>query len=288
MIKKREEGVDIPSWSQVRVIDCGHVKEVVYVDSISDNLMKYKRISKDEMLNLETGEVIEIGNSVSRRDNIKSLRVTMRKLRRLINANFEGADNELFITLTYGEDMRDLRRLYCDFKKFYQKLKRRYKDVEFRYIYVVEPHESGKWHIHLLLKALNREYLFIDNDSVIWKLWGHGYTKTQRLHGVDNVGAYLSSYLTDLFDEDGRKHKGARLYLYPAGMNIYRCSRNCRKPEERIVEYGEVDFKDYKTYEVVYGVYDDSGRCWNVIKKEFYNLKRPMRDGNTSPEGCQF
>lgn len=274
MIKKRD-GFEIASNAVVKERSCGNIKEVVYVDYISDSLQRYRKISKNQVVNVETGEIIECKTSESRKDNVVSLRRTVKRLRDLINCNFEGADNELFITLTYGEDMRDLRRLYRDFDKFYKKLKRRYRDIEFRYISVVEPHESGKWHLHLLLKALNREYLFIDNDSVIWKLWGHGYTKTQRLHGVDNVGAYLSSYLTDLFDEDGRKHKGARLYLYPAGMNIYRCSRNCKRPVERLVEYAEIPYKDCKTYEVVYGVYDDAGRCCNVIKKEFYNLKRP-------------
>ena len=286
MIKKIE-GFNIPSDHYVKVIDCNNIKEVIYIDILSHNLMNYKRIGKDKMLNLVTGEVIDIDGSVTRRDNIKSLRETIKRLRRLINANFEGVDNELFITLTYAENMTDYKRLYGDFKKFYQKLKRKYKDIEFRYISVIEPQERGAWHIHLLLKALNRDYLFIDNDSVISELWGHGFTKTKRLNVVDNVGAYLTAYLIDLVDDEGRKKKGARLYLYPAGVNIYRCSRNCRKPIERWVEYGEIDYKNCKTFELVYEILDDKGNYCNVVKKEFYNLRRSkmVYDGTYAGKG---
>jgi len=271
---KKIDGFGIPSNVIVKEISYGeNIKEVVYVNIISNTLNKYRKISKNQVVNIVNGEIIDCKVSGNREDNIVSLRRTIKKLRNLINCNFEGADNELFITLTYRDNMRDCRRLYADFKKFYQKLKRRYKDIEFRYISVIEPQERGAWHVHLLLKALNRDYLFIEN-SLIAELWGQGFCKTQRLDGVDNVGAYLSAYLTDLLDEKGNKKKGARLYLYPSGVNIYRCSCNCVRPFERWVEYGEIYYKDCKTYEVAYGILDDEGNNCNIVKKEFYNLRR--------------
>lgn len=268
----------------VKEISYGDIKEVVYVNIISHSLKEYRKISRNEMLNVVTGEIIDCKVSSTREDNQVSLRRTIKRLRDLINCNFFGDDNELFITLTYRENMSDYKRLYKDFDKFYKKLKRRYKDIEFRYISVIEPQERGAWHLHVLLKGLNVESLYIPNDEVIARLWGHGFTKTERLKGVDNVGAYLSAYLTDLIDEKGRKKKGARLYLYPSGLNIYRCSRNCRRPIERWVKYEDIDYKDHKTYEVAYGIYDDDDgdRCFNIIKKEYYNLRRPkMVDDRT-------
>lgn len=271
---KKIDTFEIPSYSLVKLVSCGDIKKVVFVGIESDNLRNFKKISGDEMVDLRTGEIIKCNVSDTREDNIISLKKTISRLRDLINCNFFGADNELFITLTYKDNMRDYRRLYDDFKKFYQKLKRRFKGVEFCYISVIEPQERGAWHVHLLLKALNKDSLFIDNDSVVSKLWGHGFTKTKRLRGVDNVGAYLSSYLTDVFSEKGKK-KGARLYLYPAGVNIYRCSRNCKRPVEGKVVYNKLSgMSNFKTYEVSFGVYDENESCLNVIKKEFYNLRR--------------
>lgn len=273
MVEKINEEFNILPEEYVKVINCNNIKEVIYIDKTSNNLKNYKRISKNNILNIVTGEIIEVDKSVTRQDNIKSLRETIKRLRRLINANFEGSENELFLTFTYAENMTDYKRLYRDFDLFYKKLKRRYKEIEFRYISVIEPQGRGAWHIHLLLKALNTEYLYIEN-TIIAELWGQGFCKTQRLEGVDNVGAYLSAYLTNIIDDKGNKKKGARLYMYPAGVNIYRCSRNCEKPIEERVKYGDIEYKDCKTYEVVYEVKDDNENHCNFIKKEFYNLKK--------------
>lgn len=273
---KKIEGFEIPSNSVVKLVICGNILKVVYSSIVSHNLENYKKISKDEMLNLKTGEIIQCEKSDTRKDNIISLKKTITKLRDLINCNFFGADNELFITLTYRENMKDYKKLYKDFDIFYKKLKYKFKDVEFCYISTIEPQKRGAWHVHLLLKALNKDYLYIDN-SVIADLWGHGFCKTQRIDEVDNVGAYLSSYLTDLIDDDGKgKKKGARLYLYPAGINIYRFSRNCKRPTEEKVIYNQLaDCSSFKTYEVSYEVYDkERERRCNIIKKEFYNLRR--------------
>jgi len=272
---KKIEGFNIPSNSIVKLVICGNVLKVVYSSIKSNNLENYKKISKNEMLDLKSGEIIQFENSNTRKDNVLSLKRTITRLRDLINCNFLGADNELFVTLTYKENMTDYKKLYKDFDVFFKKLKYRFKDTEFCYISAVEPQKRGAWHIHLLLKALNKDYLYIDN-SIIAELWRHGFTKTQRIEEVDNVGAYLSGYLTDLIDDDGGKKKGARLYLYPAGINIYRCSRNCKRPEEERVVYKELAcFNSFKTYETSYEIYDEGEeRLFNVVKKEFYNLRR--------------
>lgn len=273
MIKKIDK-FEIPSNAIVKQVSYGkNIKEIMYMNVISHTLESYKKISKDEVINIESGEIIKCKMSDTRKDNIVSLKRTIKKLRDLINCNFEGSYNELFITMTYKENMRDYKKLYNDFKKFYQKLKRRFNDIEFKYIYVIEPQGRGSWHIHLLLKGINVDYLYIDN-SVIAELWNQGFCKTQRLSGVDNVGAYLSAYLTDIIDEKGSKKKGARLYLYPAGINLYRCSRNCLKPVEEWINYNSISYKEYKTYEQTYEVLDDIGERKNLIKKEYYNMKR--------------
>lgn len=268
----------IPPNKPVNVKGCSHIYEVSYISSISHVLENYKKISKNRMVDKTTGEIIEVEPSNNRADNIISLRRTIKKLRDLINANFEGAKNELFITLTYAENMTDYKRLYSDFVKFFKRLSYRYKDIEFLYIYTIEPQERGAWHIHLLLKGLNVQELFIPNDTV-GEIWGHGFTKTRRLDEVDNVGAYLSTYLADVLDDTGKK-KGARLKLYPAGINIYRCSRNVKKPEVWRMTYEEARSfltEEHKTYEVAYDIYSESGELLNFVKKEFFNLKRKTR-----------
>lgn len=285
-VEKIKEGFNIPSDSYIKVIDCNNIKEVVYIDIIPDNLRNYKRISKGEVLNLVTGEIIDVENSITRKDNIKSLRETIKRLRRLINCNFIGDNTELFITLTYADNVTDTKKVYRDFSVFYKRLRRKYKGYDFRYIYCIEPQERGAWHCHVLLKALNKDYLYIPNDDIA-ELWGNGFTKTQRLEGVDDVGAYLSSYLTNIVDEKGNTKKYARLHLYPVGVNIYRASRNCVRPSVCLKKYQEVlnDYGNCKTYEVSYRVLDEEGYCVNIIKKEFYNVRRFNNNGQEEEGG---
>lgn len=273
------ENIEIPEVSKVKVKKMNHIVEVMYIEKKSQELSHYRKISKDEMLDTVTGEVIQIEHKENRKGNISSLRRTISNLRDLINMNFEGVANELFITLTYAENMKDTERLYKDFDKFYKKLKRRLRGHELLYISVVEPQQRGSWHMHLLLKDLTSKSLYIHNKE-IEKMWGQGFTKTERLYHVDNVGAYLSAYLTNLKEGEETK-KGKRLYLYPPGMNIYRCSRNVKRPIIVEKEYKQVKEKleKYKTYESTYIVIDideniNGVKQLNCIKKEYYNTRR--------------
>lgn len=272
------ENIEIPEVSRVKVKKMNHIVEVTYIEKKNQELLRYKKISKDEMVDKTTGEIIQVEHKEDRKGNISSLRRTISNLRDIINTNFEGGENELFITLTYAENMKDTERLYRDFDKFYKKLKRRLRGHELLYVSAVEPQQRGSWHIHLLLKDLTSKILYIHNEE-IEKMWGQGFTKTERLHHVDNVGAYLSAYLTNLKGEETKK--GQRLYLYPPGMNIYRCSRNVKRPIIVEKEYKQVKEKleKYKTYESTYIVIDNDGdingvRQLNCIKKEYYNMRR--------------
>ena len=202
-----------------------------------------------------TGEIkaFEIDEDVGRSNSYKSLRRTFRQLRYLINNNFVGAQNELFVTLTYGGDDRPRildggKRFYMDFQIYIKALRRKYGRVEF--INVVEPHEDGYLHAHVLLKFFDHDSIFIPNDDMQNVYWKRGFTKTSNLVGVTNIGAYLSAYLSDVELTDsavndclkarekievkevsGKKYiKGARLKYYPKKFNIYRRSRGIIDP----------------------------------------------------------
>lgn len=245
---------------------CGHVVETVELEKISGCVMKYRKLSKNKMVDTTTGLVIEVENSKNRGEQLSSLRSTIRRLRMIINANFFGESNELFVTLTYQENMTDVKRLYRDFKNFFKRLRRRYEEYKFEYIYAIEPQLRGAWHIHLLLKAVNVNYLYIPNEEIA-ELWGYGFTKTKRIENIDNLGAYLAAYLTNL--EDGTK--GARLYLYPSGVNIYRTSRGIKKPH---IVKGDMRLDEkYKVYEKDFEIKRDDEAVNRVTIKQ-YNFKR--------------
>lgn len=264
----------IDDHADVKVVRAGNIIEVVY-SRANGGIARYRRLDKDCMVDLETGEVIEVKHGDSRADNMRSLRETIKRGRLLINANFVAEENELFITLTYRENMQDTVRLMKDFEKFWKKLKRRYRETDFRYITAVEPQERGAWHLHVLVKALNQDWLYIPKE-IIRDLWGHGeIVDVRRLTGkVDNVGAYVSAYLTNT--EWGGK--GSRLHFYPAGINIFRCSRNCVKAEIERCSYGDIKERlgeAAKTFERSYEV-TEGVETVNKVKREYYNLVRKV------------
>lgn len=210
---------------------------------------KTKVIKGHRYVVLETGEIKNMNQeSEKRTDNLDSVRRTMKRLRRLIGANFVSNEinrkDQLWITLTYREDVNATDKnspeiVYKDFKRFIRKLREKHNST-IEYIAVLEPQASGRWHLHVLMKTMNNSKLYISNSD-IEKLWGKGFTSTKRLKNSDNVSAYVMAYVSnieiDLKSSDKGKAnskkviKGGRLSFYPKGIRIYRRSRNLVDPK---------------------------------------------------------
>lgn len=217
-----------------------------------------KKLDKDTYVNTITGEVSKFKHNETRRDNKRELLRTFSKLRDVINTNVTNPENCKWITLTYKENMQDTQRLYKDIDKFNKKL--RYVYGHYEYIIVIEPQERGAWHAHCILIFPDKAP-YMPNDNVA-KLWANGFTQTKALQNIDNVGAYLTAYLTDIVTDDPNANtktykdengnlvskkikKGGRLALYPTGMNLYRHSRGIKKPEVKSMKY-----RDFMTNEL--------------------------------------
>ena len=223
------------------------VKAYVYGDTVEMTTANgqqeqiIKVIEGKRYVNLETGEIHAMDTSNnSRLDNLKSTKQTMKKLRRIIAHNFTGGKNQLWITLTYRDHVTETAIVYRDFKAFIRRIRNQFGNID--YITVIEPQASGRWHLHVLLK--NDSELTIPNNDLA-KMWGKGFTKTKRLRRADKVGNYLIAYLSNLQigDESSDKKstvKGARLYMYPKGIRIYRTSRGIEKPLEITITKGEI------------------------------------------------
>lgn len=235
-----------------------------------------RKISKDRMLNIRTGEVVEVHHIESRADpkNYQSLRATFKRLKRLIGTNFHGGKSELWLTLTYKDSpMTNSKRLYNDFKNFMAKLRRK-TGKDLAYVVVIEPQASGSLHAHVLMKTLDKSKLYIEN-KIVAQAWGQGFVNVRRLKSSDNVSAYLMAYLTDvdLNNLDGNLEKkgtskkiikGGRLGLYPIGMQIYRHSRKGIRQPLKLKDTKENIQKKYN----LEGLLPDYYRKFEIINKE--------------------
>lgn len=200
-----------------------------------EELRPYVRISdckwNGEGLEFTTADVRFMERHSSRFDNIRSVRNTCNKFKWIVRANEKNV--RLFLTLTYADNMTDCKQLYEDFRRFFPRLCRACVDERGEtlidgYLCACEPQKRGAWHLHVLLLS-RKKSLYISNKRVC-SLWGRGFTKTQRVRSVRDVGVYLTSYLTNIKDGKGTK-KGARLALYPVGFRFTRWSRSVALPE---------------------------------------------------------
>lgn len=229
------------------------------------------KLSNDEYMLLRTGEIKQIEHFNKRIDDKKSIKRSMNNLKEYINYNITNVDRCKFITLTYRENMTDTNKLYFDFKNFMKRFRYYYGSCEF--INVIEPQSRGAWHCHCII-IFNKKAPFISNEEVE-KLWTHGFTSTKSIkEEVDNIGNYLTAYLTDIPLDEALKLdiniteyevkeviddkevpkkilKGARLELYPSGMKIYRISRGIRKPPVYQDYFKDIKSK-YNLNELVY------------------------------------
>ena len=282
--------------SIVTVTEMNHLTEIQYMEKMNDRA-NIQKLNSDKYVDLETGEIKEFEKTENRSQSYNSLRQTFKKLRYLINNNFTGKRNELFLTLTYAENMTDPKKLYDDIDKFFKRFRYKYKDVStIDYINVVEPQGRGAWHCHVLLRFNELEKIFIPSDEME-KIWGHGFVKIKSMQNVDNIGAYLSAYLADIELKDGNalyamEHglevvekeiegqkklfiKGGRLHLYPTGMNLYRKSVGIKFPERKKMKYSEAIKKvgpvqPHFTKDIQISIDDFE----NTIAYEQYNSKR--------------
>lgn len=300
MQKKHAEQpeITIKPADLVTVTKMNHITEIQYMEKMNRRVA-IKKLSEAEYAVLETGEVKPFKRTKNRSEGLQSLYRTFKTLRYLINNNFTGAPNELFITLTFAKNadgwrpsVNDTEYLRKCYKKFIRLIKKKYGKVEF--IRVLEPHADGHAHFHALLRFDDYDKIFIANEDLN-KMWGQGFVKVNSLKNVDNVGAYVSAYLADLdvtpqveevfkevgmedklTDKKGKKFiKGGRMKFYPTGVQIYNKSKAIKMPERTRMKYQEARKKagpSKPTFEKE--ILIDSDEFSNKLKFEYYNSKR--------------
>lgn len=309
-VRQLKDAPDMDGYSMTKVTTMGNVIELVTRQKSGGGCPCVK-LDADHYMDTRTGEVMEYEHIENRSQSTRSIRNTLARIRALVNSNVTAPANVRWVTLTYAENMTDTVRLMKDYEKFWKKFvywnqKQGYARPE--YICVIEPQGRGAWHVHAFF-IWDRPAPYIDNNSALAPMWGHGFTSCKALYDCDNVGAYFSAYLADMpvddlerltedektkamsgclieektfTDEQNRTKtkkfvKGGRLYLYPAGMNIVRSSRGIRQPqvETMTLEQAKEKVSSAKlTYSCSYEVVGDDGVVVNTCSKAYYNTKR--------------
>lgn len=155
-------------------------------------------------------------SSESDNNRAKVLQRAKKNLRRIINSNayqYKGVTTK-FLTLTFKENVKDIPAANKEFKKFVKRVNYNVfgtKKARLKYSGVIEFQKRGAIHYHVVM--YNLPYVKAD---VLRELWGHGHIKINKISKVDNLGAYVTKYMTK--DNDDDRLKGKKCYFNARGL----------------------------------------------------------------------
>lgn len=234
-----------------KMIKSGNVIEV----------FEYERPIKIGEVRNENGRRSE----ASEDDKIEYRRQSMSRakshVRRLINANINAwGQIPKFLTLTFAENITDLKLANYEFKKFRQRLEYQL-NIKLKYLVVVEFQKRGAVHYHALF--FNLPYIGAEKLASVWK---NGFIKVNAIEQVDNIGAYVTKYMTkDEYD----KNKEDKL----TGEKSYFTSRGLNKPlesfEKKEIEQLGTALSPHLAYEVTF-----ENDYLGKINYKQYNIQR--------------
>jgi len=248
-----------------------------------------KKLDKDHYAIVNSkereGEICEYKHSGEK--DKKNVIVSHAELRRRIRTNFDGEfGRQVFLTLTYQNNMQDPEQLYRDWMVYWKRVKRSLLEHELDYITVAEPQGRGAWHLHILIKS-DKPIVFgtVEKPFYSWSykwlrdswrevIGGGGSAEIEPLYmnGDKDIGTYLGSYFSsfespegEAKDKNGKRYKkNARLSMYPPHFKFWRCSQGIQKTvitplsyDDALEEFGyikhrtDVELTDAETGEVI-------------------------------------
>lgn len=244
--EKNKEGK--PTY--LKVIQTGDVLEIYEYEKMPK--LPKKKIEERGLGYLDKYDEIEFDNSLT--DRVNNQHKSRNQFRRLITANFD--DKSKFITLTFKDNLKDVRTANKEFKKFIQKMRYRYGN--FKYANVIQFQNRGAVHYHMM-----SDLPYIPHEKLM-KIWGHGFVGINEINHVDNVGAYMMPYMSK--DMNDTRLMGEKSYM--TSKNLIRPVEILGDEAEKLIK--ELDLENKKT---VYNSHYTTEHLGTALYRQF-NLNR--------------
>ena len=133
--------------------------------------------------------------SEERSNNQKSQSSIHRTKKNIKNITNSNPQLTKFLTLTFKKNVNDIDYANYEFMQFVKRMKFKY--IDFQYLAVIEFQKRGAVHYHIIC---NLPYV---NKKLIAKKWRHGFIKIKRIKRINNMGGYISKYVSK--DSDNMK-----------------------------------------------------------------------------------
>ncbi|TNU56764.1 hypothetical protein FH504_19445, partial [Bacillus velezensis] len=95
LLAPEEQGIS--PEAVVKVTTMKHIVEIQYLEKVNTKA-HIRKLDSERYIDLETGEIRAFERTDNRGQGENSLRKTFNRLRELINTNFTGSPQELFVT----------------------------------------------------------------------------------------------------------------------------------------------------------------------------------------------
>lgn len=241
----------------IKIVECGNYCQLY----LFNNKMKHRKEQNKDIIDLslekinKKNKINDMFDNLDNNDSLPTLtdtiqlkNITRSKLecQRLAKANME--DWKSFITLTFEENIIDLKEANKKFRYYIDKIQRLKKD--FKYLCITEFQKRGAIHYHLLTNLeCNSKFIpkqpiksLYNPSSRTWKeleyydlpYWIDGYSSAEPMdNDSKKVVGYISKYMTK--DVDNRLFNRHR-YFY---------SRNLNRPKESYINIENIKHSNY-------------------------------------------
>ena len=256
---EKGQNYHIPFDKEVKIKTYKRFKEIIYVSHKAHNLKHLRPVKGKKYINLETDEIKPYTQSKNFKSD-KSLKRTLNgRVNDLLINNFGGGHTEKFLTLTFDDIAVNFNDLTKIMNNFWRRLKRycNKQGLSVICIYVKEIHQSGNWHIHVLLKEINNKTLFINIDD-LRKIWGNGGVHINPVSSKkDNSDKEINIEKEMNEGFAGKTHSFNKLVAYmcklpskenviPSRGRVYGTKGNLQLPKSKNKSYGEACNTDLK------------------------------------------
>ncbi len=204
----------------------------------TDNLRKMHTVlnTADEKLNHHlVSSVNERCVDLKHKIDLKNVMRSKLECQRLAKCNADFW--KTFITLTFADNVIDIKFANKKFKYFVDKIRRIFKD--FKYICIPEFQKRGAVHYHLLtnISISDTRFIYEQDDNSYFKhikYWNDGFTKVDNIDkDIKKIVGYISKYMTK--DIDNRLFNHHR-YLF---------SKNLIKPSTSFINSNNINHVNF-------------------------------------------
>lgn len=182
----------------VKLVQCGNYVQVYYLEN-----KKIKTDSTDKNAELNLKKISYSKCKEEKQDLTIDLKnITRSKLACQRLAKCNSLEWKTFITLTFEENIENIKEANKRFRHFINKIHRVEKN--FKYLGIIEFQKRGAVHYHVLtnIDINDKRFIYAQEDNKKYKhikYWIDGFTKVDNIQGdIKKIVGYISKYMTKI------------------------------------------------------------------------------------------